>query len=166
MVILSKNVSISDSSSTFSDSATICGYPGSTAKAYALKYGRTFVTLEQEALDTAYQVTVGKKSSYKGRNVTIEVSFANTAAITAIGIDNFLYDRSAMSLTSANWKGADKAEITSIDLGLGLAMLAFAENTTPSGLTLTLTFRVYDYAATGEYDIGFDIVVTTMDGKV
>ena len=47
VVILSKTVEIYDSAKTISDTATIYGYEGSTAEAYAEKYGRTFVALSE-----------------------------------------------------------------------------------------------------------------------
>ena len=48
ITILSRDVEIYDSSGTISDTATIYGYVGSTAQAYAEKYGRTFVALSEE----------------------------------------------------------------------------------------------------------------------
>ena len=45
ITILSKDVTIYDSSFTISDTATIYGYSGSTAEAYATKYNRKFVAI-------------------------------------------------------------------------------------------------------------------------
>jgi hypothetical protein len=47
ITLLNKDTMINDSEYTISDSATIHGYGGSTAQAYAEKYGRTFVALEE-----------------------------------------------------------------------------------------------------------------------
>lgn len=44
--ILNPECQINDSKNTISDTATIYGYTGSTAQAYAEKYGRTFVALD------------------------------------------------------------------------------------------------------------------------
>ena len=46
ITFLSKTVEIYDSEETIFDATTIYGYKGSTAEAYAKKYGRTFVDLE------------------------------------------------------------------------------------------------------------------------
>jgi hypothetical protein len=47
VTVLSKNALIIDSEQTFSPSATIYGYAGSTAQDYAAKYDRPFVVLEE-----------------------------------------------------------------------------------------------------------------------
>ena len=45
ITVLSTDATISDSANTFSDTATIYGFAGSTAEAYATKYGRNFVVM-------------------------------------------------------------------------------------------------------------------------
>ena len=47
VTILSKTVSIHPNEGTISSSATIYGYAGSTAQAYATLNGRTFVALDE-----------------------------------------------------------------------------------------------------------------------
>ena len=46
ITFLSKTTKIKDATQTISESATIYGYAGSTAEAYANKYGRTFEVLK------------------------------------------------------------------------------------------------------------------------
>ena len=48
ITILSHDIEIADSRFTISEGATIYGYEGSTAQAYAEKYGRTFIDVENE----------------------------------------------------------------------------------------------------------------------
>ena len=45
-------------------------------------------------------------------------------------------------------------------------MLTFDQNTSAKGLALELTFKVADDAKEGEYEIGFDAIITKMDGIV
>lgn len=47
IIISNPNCTISDSEDVISESATICGYKGSTAEEYAIKYDRKFVALIQ-----------------------------------------------------------------------------------------------------------------------
>ncbi len=70
ITILSKTVSIYDNEYTFPTSATIYGYAGSTAEAYATKYGRTFVALNEEPIDgivIAYQVSKAESGTFSLR---------------------------------------------------------------------------------------------------
>lgn len=70
ITILSKTVSIYDNEYTLPTSATIYGYAGSTAEAYATKYGRAFVALNEEPIDgavIAYQVSKAKNGTFSLR---------------------------------------------------------------------------------------------------
>ncbi|PWM00115.1 MAG: hypothetical protein DBY04_01130 [Clostridiales bacterium] len=54
ITILSRDVKIYDSSYTIRTTATIYGYAGSTAQAYAEKYGRAFVALDEPTHEHTY----------------------------------------------------------------------------------------------------------------
>ncbi len=58
IIILNPDCKIYDSSSTFDSIATIYGYTGSTAEAYATKYNRTFVALEAHEHSYTSEVTL------------------------------------------------------------------------------------------------------------
>lgn len=53
ITITNEKCFIFDSDETISKEAVICGYPGSTAEAYAKKYGRSFTALESEQVTTS-----------------------------------------------------------------------------------------------------------------
>ena len=74
--ILSRNVVITDSAEAIPLAAVIYGYAGSTAEAYANKYRRTFVALDEESDEpidgslVAYQVTEGEYGTFSLRTIS------------------------------------------------------------------------------------------------
>ena len=88
VTILSKTATIYDSEYTIDDGATIYGYTGSTAEAYATKYGRTFVALDEteELIDgslVGFQVTKGENGAFSLRAI---------AGLNSLDYKNFGYE--------------------------------------------------------------------------
>ncbi len=134
LTILSKTVEIYDATDTVPPTATIYGYRGSTAEAYATKYNRTFVALEEPLPDFLYSGNCGAQ----GDNVKWGLTEDGTL---------YIYGEGAM----ANFYGPDYAPwyeyrysiqkiiiedgVTSIGEGAFYFCPRFAEITLPEGLT-------------------------------
>ncbi len=68
LTFLSKDCDIFDHEDTISEVYTICGYRGSTAEAYATKYGRNFVAIENcKHPVTCKRVAIEPSCQFKGR---------------------------------------------------------------------------------------------------
>ena len=101
---------ISDSDTTISDTATIYGYTGSTAEAYANKYNRTFVPLDAEILrkgdvngdgvvsveDAVLTLTMYAR---KSAGLTVDCSDAQLAAADIDGDGNISVEDAVAILT-------------------------------------------------------------------
>jgi len=89
IVFYSPTTQIYDNKSTIDENATIYGYEGSTAQAYAEKYGRTFVVLEEEVphecvydqMVTAEEYECGGSSDENGVIYTTYVKSCECGAI-------------------------------------------------------------------------------------
>lgn len=98
ITILNPNCQINDDANTIYSSATIYGYPGSTAESYATNYNRTFVALEAEKEyevfeSFTYEVIDGKiKIIACDKEATGEIIIPESIGeypVTAIGEDAF-----------------------------------------------------------------------------
>jgi len=85
LTVLSRTVEIDDSEYTIYAGTTIYGYANSTAEAYATKYGRRFVALEEpaDADFISYQVSKGENGTFSLRAI---------AGLNSLDYANFGYE--------------------------------------------------------------------------
>lgn len=155
IVIKSYRCDIYDDEDTISDTATIYGYYGSTAEAYADEYDREFVAIPSE-WDTVH-VTIESKDAIAGDTVTVEISIDEETEIKSMLIENIGYDTDALELIDVNWEIED-AVISNWNWSDGAATLAFEENTWVKGTVLTLTFAV-DSEYEGNVKVSADVFI-------
>ncbi|MBQ7380457.1 MAG: leucine-rich repeat domain-containing protein, partial [Clostridia bacterium] len=99
VTVFSKTTTIYNSSSTIYSGATIYGYAGSTAEAYATKYDRTFVALDVAPI--AYQVTKGENGEFSLRAI---------AGLNSLDYANFGYE---ITITTKDESGNDVVKTVS-----------------------------------------------------
>ena len=154
IIIKSRDVELFDDEYAISAGATIYGYAGSTAAAYAKKYERNFVQLLSD-------VVFESKERVIGETFTVDVYFENMPAVKSFIIKNFIYDEEVVSLVSGkvNVEGA----IAHWDKNEKVATVAFDDATDCNGAVLTLTFEVIDNVDRDIEISAEKIVVKTLD---
>ena len=119
---------IYNSKNTISDTATIYGYTNSSAKAYAEKYNRTFVALDDEKLVTTTTITNTSTSTTTTTTVAVEgnvswqmpeVTVEKGTEIIEVPVLLLDYDNSQLAVSSAeftltyDYNALDLVELTS-----------------------------------------------------
>ena len=108
-----------------------------------------------------YVVTVGNVNAYAGGMVTVAISMADVAAVQAIGLGNLVYDADVLTLVNGEWL-LDNADLSFWSTAYGEGAVALSSATDIDGAFFTLTFRVNDTAAVGEYSIGCEVAVNAV----
>jgi hypothetical protein len=104
IIFLSKTVEIRDREDTISSTAVIYGYADSTAEAYATKYNRTFVVLEEPKIDASlisYQVSKNTNGTFSLRAI---------AGLNSLDYKNFGYE---ITVTTKDASGNDVVQTVS-----------------------------------------------------
>lgn len=156
IIINSRDVELFDSEETITPKATIIGYGGSTAEAYAEKYKRDFVEIIPK-------ITFESKKVVDEETFTVDVLFSDMPKVKSFIIKDFIYDSETVTLISGdiNVKGA----ITHWDSEENIATVTFENATDCNGCVLTLTFEVKnEFKETVE--ISADTVVVKGYGSV
>lgn len=88
----SRTAVIYDSEDTIPAAAKIIGHDPSTAKDYAVKYGRTFELIDSPESDFVFDAATGTVTGYTGPGGDVEIPAAiGGTAVTSIGGDAFSY---------------------------------------------------------------------------
>ena len=95
ITILSRDVEIDDSSYTLPTTATIYGYAGSTAQAYAEKYDRTFVILDEpiEPTESTEPTDTTEPGSEGGGSAVVWIIVAVVVVLAGIFIAVCVYQK-------------------------------------------------------------------------
>ena len=154
--IFADDAEIDDSAHTFFSTATVYGYPGSTAEVYAEKYNREFVSL--------FELSFESKTVLNGAMITVDVSFVDMPDINYILIEDFVYDTELLELVNGEWNIGENAS-ADWDSQNQAASATFEENTDCSGVVLRLTFKVKE-DVWGETEITANNIVVTRSENV
>ena len=138
---------IYDAADTIPDTATIYGFEGSTAQAYAEKYSRTFVALDEGVVYSHNYASVGgyKVTNYKGTatEVTIPSTYQGLP-VTSIGEDAFSACDSLTSITIpdsvtsiGDYAFGDCRSLMSITFGKNSQLTSIAQGAFGGCLSLT-----------------------------
>ena len=100
-------------------------------------------------------LSVSGKTAKAGDTVSVTISLANNPGIAALAF-RVSYPKGAMTLESAVAGGLFGS--ATLNTSTGMFLFDNAADVTENGTLLTLTFRVSDMAALGEYRISVEIV--------
>ena len=141
VTVLSKGAEIYDSADTIYKTATIFGYEGSTAQAYATKYTRTFAALKETLRVESGKVMVGE-------SITVDVIIENNAGFAYLEITPvFPSELTLESVTNGTL-------ISDLEQGNQYIWMADGD-VTENGTLCTLTFRAPEGTESGTYSIDF-----------
>ena len=156
IIINSFNAEIFDDEWTVTSGATITGYAGSTAEAYAEKYERNFVKIDSK-------VVFESKQNIVDDTFTVDVYFVNMPAVKSFAIKDFVYDTESVSLVSG--KVNVEGVIADWDSEKNMATVTFNSVTDSNCAVLTLTFAVNEDAKQKMEISANTVVVKTRDSE-
>ena len=157
ITILSRDVEIYDDSDTISTTATIYGYAGSTAQAYAEKYGRAFVALPEEPALSLSQIILETNQARAGETVTLTISLQDAPSVKSMMLYDFIYDSAYVEIVEAKW--LVDGIIATWDPETGEALMANEANTDLKGGILELVIRVKEGTPDGIQEISFSAIL-------
>jgi len=134
------------------DNFALHGYAGSTAETYAEENGHTFVALP---VDNAV-ATVGNDEGKAGETVTLDITLEKAAKLGSIAISDITYDSNVLEFVSFEWK-LDGTMLASFDTATGKGAAAFENDEDANGVIGTLTFKIKENAADGDYAVSCNI---------
>ena len=154
VVIKSAEVEIFDDWHTIYPTATIYGYEGSSAEAYAEKYHCAFIPINSV-------VKFESKENINTDTFTVDVYFENMPEVKSFIIKDFVYDTESITLVDAdiNVDGL----IVHWDIENHIATVSFETATDCNGAVLTLNFEVNDSATKNVEVSANTVVVKTMN---
>ena len=157
ITILSRDVEIYDSSNTIYATATIYGYAGSTAQAYAEKYGRAFVALPEEPVPSSSQIILETNQAHAGETVTLTIFLQDVPSVKSMMLYDFIYDSAYVEIVEAKW--LVDGIIATWDSETGEALMANEANTDLNGGILELVIRVKEGTPDGIQEISFSAIL-------
>ena len=106
--------------------------------------------------------TVETVTGAPGDTVTVNVSLINPAEIKAIMFEDFEYDRNVMGIASVGWY--INGIIMDWDAVGESAVIGLTNSSLLSDEVFYINFVIYDDAPDGDYSVGFNAIVTQVEG--
>ena len=126
-------------------------------------YGDAVYTAKFTASDLPI-ATVNNSSARANETVVVNIQLSGAPNLGSLAISNILYDTSAFELVSVDWKVAD-AILSNWDAATGKGALALSTAKDINGTIISLTFKVKDGTADGNYSVSCTVTSQECDFK-
>ena len=126
-------------------------------------YGDAVYTAKFTASDLPI-VTVDSSSARASETVVVNILLSGAPNLESLAISDILYDTNAFELISVEWKVTD-AILSNWDAATGKGALALSTSKDLNGTIISLTFRVKDGTADGNYPVSCTVTSHESDFK-
>ena len=126
-------------------------------------YGNAEYTAKFTAQDLPI-VAVKNSSARANENVVVNILLSGAPNLESLAISDILYDTSAFELISVEWKVSD-AILSNWDAATGKGALALSTAKDLNGTIISLTFKVKDGTADGNYAVSCTVTSHECDFK-
>jgi len=104
--------------------------------------------------------TVGSSKGRAGETVTVDITVKNADKVGSLAIADIVYNSHVLELVSFEWK-VENTVLAHFDSATGMGAAAFNNDEDVNGVIGTLTFKIKDSAADGDYAVSCDV-----EGKI
>jgi len=126
-------------------------------------YGDAVYTAKFTASDLPI-VTVNGSSARASETVVVNILLSGAPNLESLAISDILYDTNAFELVSVEWKVTD-AILSNWDAATGKGALALSTSKDLNGTIISLTFKVKDGTADGNYSVSCTVTSHESDFK-
>ena len=110
-------------------------------------------------------VTVDNSSARSNETVVVNITLSGAPNLESLAMSDILYNTSAFELISVEWKVSD-ALLSNWDMSTGKGALALSSSKNLNGVIASITFKIKDGVADGNYSISCKVISPECDFKI